>query len=338
MSKIPSPYEGGSVRYGLVGDSPAIEHVLRIIEKLRDDVSPVLICGETGVGKELVARALHNQSRLAGNTYLPVDSASLVGALMESELFGHVRGAFTGATDNKIGLVRAADGGTLFLDEIGELSPDLQAKLLRLLQEREVRPIGATKPVKVNVRVIAATNRDLAKAVALGQFRQDLYYRLNVIKIRVPALRERKQDIPALIHHFSKIYATEGLTISEQAFRRLVRHEWPGNVRQLENTIRRMVVLRSNPIITTDDLPSTVRFDDPEERDGGSSRGIPCLAELEKRHILHVLEHTNGDVPMAAERLKIGKTTLYRKIKEYNSEQGAVRSKLNEHRQGHLFD
>jgi transcriptional regulator with PAS, ATPase and Fis domain len=150
------------------------------------------------------------------------------------------------------------------LDEIGELSPDLQAKLLRLLQEREVRPIGATKPVKVNVRVIAATNRDLAKAVALGQFRQDLYYRLNVIKIRVPALRERKQDIPALIHHFSKIYATEGLTISEQAFRRLVRHEWPGNVRQLENTIRRMVVLRSNPIITTDDLPSTVRFDDPE--------------------------------------------------------------------------
>lgn len=328
----------GSVRYGLVGDSPAIERVLRIIEKLRHDVSPVLICGESGVGKELVARALHNQSPLAGNTYLPVDSASLVGTLMESELFGHLRGAFTGATDNKMGLVRAADGGTLFLDEIGELSPDLQAKLLRVLQEREVRPIGATKPVKINVRIIAATNRDLGNAVQQGQFRQDLYYRLNVIKIRVPPLRERKQDIPALIHHFSMIYAAEDLTISEQAYRRLLNHEWPGNVRQLENTIRRMVALRSNPIISTDDLPSTVRFDDPEERDGGVSRGIPSLAEVEKRHILHVLEHTNGDVPMAAEMLKIGKTTLYRKIKEYNSEPGAIRSNSNEQRQGHLFE
>jgi len=333
----PSPGEGGSTRYGLVGDSPAIGNVLRIIERLRNNVSPVLISGESGVGKELVARALHENSPLANRTFLPVDAASLVGTLMESELFGHTRGAFTGAIESKPGLVRAADGGTLFLDEIGELSPEVQAKLLRLLQEQEVRPIGATKAIKVDVRIIAATNRDLLKEIKQGRFREDLYYRLKVVTIRVPPLRERKADIPALIDHFLKKYGDEGVSFSPQAYERLLAHDWPGNVRQLENDVRRMLALTPTPVVGLQDLPSSLLGQASELGIGQPSNGILPLAEVEKRHILHALEYTKGDVPTAAQMLGIGKTTLYRKIKQYNTPPSRFSWKSGENGQQYLF-
>lgn len=337
MSENSSPAEGGSVRYGLVGDSPAIGRVLRIIEKLRNDISPVLVCGESGVGKELVARALHDSSPLADRVFLPVEAASLVGTLMESELFGHVRGAFTGAVENKQGLVRAADGGTLFLDEIGELPLEVQAKLLRLLQEGEVRPIGATKAIKVKVRILAATNRDLPKEIRQGRFREDLFYRLKVITIRVPPLRERKTDIPALVGHFVRKYAVDRVTFSSKAYERLLAHDWPGNIRQLENDIRSMIALKSSPMIGVEALPSSLRVQASEPSDSVSPNGIVPLAELEKRHILRTLECTKGDIAEAAQMLGIGKTTLYRKIKEYNSEPSKLDWKSGEEGQRYLF-
>ena len=205
--------------FGLIGNSAEIEEVRRQIRKLRHDTSPVLVVGESGVGKELVARALHSHSVLSEQVFLPVDAASLAGDLMESELFGHLKGAFTGATENKLGLVQAADGGTLFLDEIGELPIGVQAKLLRMLQEQEVRAIGAVAPTSVNVRVLAATNRDLAREVQERTFRKDLYYRLNVITITIPPLRERREDVPTLVRHFISRHAVHSVTISDAAMR-----------------------------------------------------------------------------------------------------------------------
>ena len=248
--------EGDASEFGLVGDSPKIESVLRIIRKLSNDRSPVLITGESGTGKELVARAVHQVSPIARKKLIPVDSATIVGSLMESELFGHVKGAFTGATDSTLGLVRAADGGTLFLDEIGELNPETQAKLLRLLQEGEVRPIGGTDTLRVNVRVIAATNRNLETAVAERQFREDLYYRLKVITIRTPPLRERREDILPLTCHFLRKYAVHAVSLAGDVEQRFVNYAWPGNVRELENTIRQMVVMKSNPLVEMRDLPT----------------------------------------------------------------------------------
>ena len=271
------------------------------------------------MGKELVARALHAVSPLRAKNFLPVDASSLVGSLMESELFGYVKGAFTGAAENKIGLVRAAEGGTLFLDEIGELTTEVQAKLLRLLQENEIRPIGATQPIKVHVRILAATNRDLPAAVAEGTFRQDLYYRLNVIRIRIPPLRERRSDIPLLADRFLKEYAVHEVSLSDDVLARLMRHPWPGNVRELENVIRAMVALRSNPMIEINDLPTNLRrsIDPYQEVDLGLASEIIPLAEIERRHILRAIEHTRGDVQTAALLLGIGRTTLYRKLKDY---------------------
>ncbi len=312
-------FEGDPSQFGLVGDSPQLQGVLRTIEKLKTNESPVLIVGESGVGKELLARALHAASPLRDKKFLPVDASSLVGSLMESELFGYVKGAFTGAVENKIGLVRAAEGGTLFLDEIGELTTEVQAKLLRLLQENEIRPIGGTQPIKVHVRILAATNRDLPAAVAEGTFRQDLYYRLNVISIRIPPLRERKSDIPLLVEHFLKKYAVHEVSLSDEVLGRLMKHPWPGNVREIENAIRSMVALRSNPVIELNDLPTKLRrsIDPYQEVDLGLASEIIPLAEIERRHILRAIEHTRGDVQTAALLLGIGKTTLYRKLKDY---------------------
>ncbi len=312
-------FEGDPSQFGLVGDSPQLQGVLRTIEKLKTNESPVLIVGESGVGKELLARALHAASPLRDKKFLPVDASSLVGSLMESELFGYVKGAFTGAVENKIGLVRAAEGGTLFLDEIGELTTEVQAKLLRLLQENEIRPIGGTQPIKVHVRILAATNRDLPAAVAEGTFRQDLYYRLNVISIRIPPLRERKSDIPLLVEHFLKKYAVHEVSLSDEVLGRLMKHPWPGNVREIENAIRSMVALRSNPVIELNDLPTKLRrsIDPYQEVDLGLASEIIPLAEIERRHILRAIEHTRGDVQTAALLLEIGKTTLYRKLKDY---------------------
>ena len=312
-------FEGEPTQFGLVGDSPQLQGVLRTIEKLKTNESPVLIVGESGVGKELVARALHAASPLRNKKFLPVDASSLVGSLMASELFGYVKGAFTGAVENKIGLVRAAEGGTLFLDEIGELTTEVQAKLLRLLQENEIRPIGATQPIKVHVRILVATNRDLPAAVAEGTFRQDLYYRLNVIPIRIPPLRERKSDVPLLVEHFLKKYAVHQVSLSDDVLGRLMKHPWPGNVRELENVIRSMVALKSNPVIELNDLPTNLRrsIDPYQEVDLGLASEIIPLAEVERRHILRAIEHTRGDVQTAALLLGIGRTTLYRKLKAY---------------------
>ena len=320
-------FEGDPTQFGLVGDSPQLQGVLRTIEKLKTNESPVLIVGESGVGKELLARALHAASPLRDKKFLPVDSSSLVGSLMESELFGYVKGAFTGAVENKIGLVRAAEGGTLFLDEIGELTTEVQAKLLRLLQENEIRPIGGTQPIKVHVRILAATNRDLPAGIAAGTFRQDLYYRLNVISIRIPPLRERKSDIPPLVEHFLKKYAVHEVSLSDEVLGRLMKHPWPGNVREIENAIRSMVALRSNPVIELNDLPTKLRrsIDPYQEVDLGLASEIIPLAEIERRHILRAIEHTRGDVQTAALLLGIGKTTLYRKLKDYRGKTRGTR-------------
>jgi two-component system response regulator HydG len=306
--------------FGLVGDSAPIRKVRETIRKLSNDVSTVLISGESGCGKELIARAVHDVSALADKIFLPVDAASVVGSLMESELFGHKKGAFTGAGEDKLGLVRAASGGTLFLDEIGELTLDVQAKLLRLLQEGEVRPVGATIAMKVNVRIIAATNRELSEEVEQGRFRLDLYYRLNVISIRAPTLRDRPADIPLLATYFLKKHSGRKAKLSSEALELFCQYDWPGNVRELENAVRRSVALRTTDLICLSDLPSALRnfglFRGEAEH---FSEEIAPLAEIERRHILRAIDHTRGDVSAAAMMLGIGRTTLYRKLKSYGS-------------------
>jgi len=326
----PQPaFEGAHSDFGLVGDSPQIQNVLRIIKKLSRDTSPILILGESGVGKELVARAVHQVSPLAAKVFLPVDAATLVGSLMESELFGHVKGAFTGAIGHNQGLVRSADGGTLFLDEIGELTPPAQAKLLRLLQEQEVRPVGSAQPVKVNVRILAATNRDLEQAIKDGAFRDDLYYRLKVVTIRVPPLRERKSDILPLARHFVAKYAMQPVSVSDTVVERFLDYPWPGNVRELENTVRRMVALQSKSVLREKDLPTAFqRRGLPRSNGGDEAATILPLSEVERRHILRAVEHVKGDLQAAAHLLGIGKTTLYRKLRQYSTEEAKEQGRL----------
>ncbi|MDA1235490.1 MAG: sigma-54 dependent transcriptional regulator [Acidobacteria bacterium] len=303
-----------------MGDSAPIRKVRDTIRKLGADRSTVLITGESGCGKELIARAVHDVSALSDQIFLPVDAASVVGSLMESELFGHKKGAFTGATEDKQGLVRAASGGTLFLDEIGELTLDVQAKLLRLLQEREVRPVGATVATKVNVRVIAATNRELGEEVEQGRFRRDLFYRLNVISIRAPTLRDRFADVSVLAAYFLKKYSSSKAKLSSEAMEIFCEYDWPGNVRELDNAVRRSVALRATDLICLDDLPSALRnFASSRGETEHFSEEIAPLAEVERRHILRTIDHTRGDVTAAAMMLGIGRTTLYRKLKSYGS-------------------
>jgi two-component system response regulator HydG len=305
--------------FGLIGRSPQIQRVLRTIEKLSKNTCPVLITGESGVGKELVARAVHAVSPLAAQILLPVNASSLSETLVESELFGHVKGAFTGATQSKSGLVQAADGGTLFLDEIGDLPQSVQARLLRLLQEQEIRPVGSTKPFRVRVRVLAATNRDLAGAVERGAFRRDLYHRLNVISVSVPSLRERALDIPLLVRHFLKKHGRPHTVLSRELMTWFLDYPWPGNIRELENTIQYMLAFCSDSTIGMESLPSNLHHHGSvgqRSQPGASAAPIP-LAEIERRHILHVVEHTRGDLTVAAHILGIGKTTLYHRLKSY---------------------
>ncbi len=305
----------------LIGSSPRMLQLYRMIEKLSRRDCPVLILGESGTGKELVARAIHFRSRRAAGPFVPVDCAGVVPTLFEAELFGYVRGAFTGAVQSKKGLLEAASGGTLFLDEIGELPAELQAKLLRALQEREIRPVGATAAVRIDVRVLAATNRDLEVEVRRGRFRQDLFYRLNVVTLRLPPLRERKSDIPLLVQHFIEKYAPPDRpppVVAEEVWTRLLAHDWPGNVRELENAIARALALNSGPVLHLADLPSNVQ---PSSRPAPEvDDGVVPLAELERRAILRALAHTGGDKVAAARLLGIGKTTLYRKLKQYEKE------------------
>ncbi|MGA7854565.1 MAG: sigma-54 dependent transcriptional regulator [Candidatus Acidiferrales bacterium] len=306
---------------GIVGTSGKIQDVLRMISRLKETRTPVLITGESGTGKELVARAIHFRGPLAAMPFVAVDCGSLVPTLMESELFGHEKGSFTGALKSKAGLFQAANGGTIFLDEIGELPLELQAKLLRVLQEKEVRPVGSNDKVPVDVRVIAATNRDLESAYRGGTFRKDLFFRLNVVTIHVPALRERRSDIPQLAHYFLDRYAPgENIQVTPAAMKSFLQYEWPGNVRELENCIARAVALGDHRTIDVEDLPPSIRsMQDVESgASGGSAVSTTALADLERMTILRVFEKAGGDKALAGKMLGISRATLYRKLKLYN--------------------
>jgi DNA-binding NtrC family response regulator len=304
---------------GLIGVSMKMQRVYKMIEKVSQHEYPVLILGESGTGKELVAKSVHFSGPRKDRPFAPVDCSALVPTLIESELFGYVKGAFTGAMQAKQGLLEAAKGGTLFLDEIGDMPVDLQAKLLRALQEREVKPVGSTERRQINVRVIAATNRDLDSAIRAGTFRQDLYFRLNVVQVKLPPLRDRKSDIPILVTAFLEKFSESNgpvRTISDDAMRRLIAYDWPGNVRELENAIERAVALGSGPIVHVADLPSNLQYP-ASERVPEKDEILP-LEELERRAILRTLRETGGDKLSAARMLGIGKTTLYRKLKLYH--------------------
>lgn len=311
----------------LVGQSPQVRKISRQVAQLHGSRWPVLILGETGTGKEVVARAIHNSH--PQGPFVPIDCSALVGPLMESELFGHAKGAFTGAIAQKSGLIEAANGGTAFLDEIGELPLDMQVKLLRVLQEKEYRPVGALAARHSDFRVIAATNRDLTREVERGTFRRDLYYRLNVVTLKLPPLRERSEDIPLLIEHFlSRNNATHRLT--QETLDLMMSYHWPGNVRELENCIHRLLAIDSGPLVQAADLPSSLQNhsrerefirespDAPPAPIGSAEpAGVVPLHEVERRAILNALHFTKGDRATAAHLLGIGRTTLYRKLKEY---------------------
>ena len=310
---------------GIVGRAPEMEKLYRIIAKAANSVHPVLILGESGTGKEIVARSIHYTGPFRDKPFIPVDCGSLVPTLIESELFGYVKGAFTGANQAKDGLMAMAEGGTIFLDEVGELPVDLQAKMLRAIQEKEIRPVVSTRRVPINVRILAATNRDLEQAVMQGSFRRDLYFRLNVLSLRIPALRERRQDIPLLIGHFlERMTRTSGQekVLSDDALKAMLAYDWPGNVRELENCLERTYAFTSGPTIHTMDLPREIaNLPVPQPSNGngngnGQSHIVP-IAELEKQTILRAIMELNGDKLQAARLLGIGKTTLYRKLKDY---------------------
>jgi two-component system, NtrC family, response regulator AtoC len=309
---------------GIIGTSANIQDVLRMISRLKDTRTPVLISGESGTGKELAARAIHFRGSMAQTPFIAVDCGALVPTLMESELFGYEKGAFTGASKSKAGLFQAANGGTIFLDEIGELPLEMQAKLLRVLQEKEVRPVGSNEKVIVDVRVIAATNRDLEAAYRAGTFRKDLYFRLNVVTVHLPALRDRRSDIPMLAHHFLDRYASgENLQVTAAAMKSLLQYDWPGNIRELENCIARAVTLGDRHIIDVGDLPPAIRTDAASSPTTASSQdtaslSTTALAEMERMTILRVFEQAHGDKALAGKMLGISRATLYRKLKRYN--------------------
>lgn len=308
---------------GLVGRNPMMLEVYKMIASVSDSRSAVLITGESGTGKELIARAIHTHGKRHGEPFVAVNCGALTETLLESELFGHVKGSFTGAIANKRGIFEQASEGTVFLDEITETSPALQVKLLRVLQEREVMPVGGSSPVKMRARVIAASNSDLEELCASGSFRRDLFYRLNVINIHVPPLRERRDDIPLLAAYLLRKHTLEGQSqpmIEESALQRLVSYSWPGNVRELENVIERAITLDRDGRITPDDLPPKVagRGRDSTPKDSKRDEladlfaGLPTIDEVERRYLLHVLEATGGNRKRAAEIIGISRRTIYR--------------------------
>jgi DNA-binding NtrC family response regulator len=308
----------------MVGRSPAMLDVYKMVARVADANAAVLITGESGTGKELVARAIHGNGPRADEPFVGVNCGALTETLLESELFGHVRGSFTGAIANRQGIFEQAGEGTVFLDEIGETSPSLQVKLLRVLQERELVPVGGSTAVPVRARVIAASNTDLERLVDAGEFRRDLLYRLNVINIHLPPLRERRDDVPLLVAHFLRKYTPAGdpASITDGAMRLLSAWPWPGNVRELENTIERAVTLSRRGTITEEDLPDPIRHvgtgsaraaTDPET----FFDGLPTLDEVERRYLLHVLKAAGGNRKQAAEILGINRRTLYRMAERY---------------------
>jgi len=316
--------------HGIIGNSSGIQHVLRMISRLKDLRTPVLISGESGTGKELVARALHYRGLFASRPFVAVDCGSLVPTLIESELFGYEKGAFTGALRSKHGLLQSADTGTIFLDEVGELPMEMQAKILRFLQEKEVRPVGANQKFKVDVRIMAATNRDLEVEYKKGTFRKDLYFRLNVVTIHLPALRERRSDIPILANWFLERLAPErAVLIANAAMKALMAYDWPGNVRELENCLERAVALGDQRRIELSDLPPTIANSDPAPFISAAVSTAPTpsadptaptsdLEDIERATIQRVFAQVNGDKALAGKMLGISRATLYRKLKRYN--------------------
>jgi transcriptional regulator with PAS, ATPase and Fis domain len=299
----------------LIGESAPMLRLFDLIEKISRCSAPILILGETGTGKELVARAIHSSGVRYNKAFIPVDCSALAPTLIESELFGHEKGAFTGADRPKMGLFQSADDGTIFLDEMGELPIVLQAKLLRVLQEKEIRPVGSTKRTPINARIIAATHRDLQAGIREGTFRQDLYFRLNVLQITLPALRDRKTDIPLLVAYFLKKFSEPQQPvnrISSGALRYLMDYDWPGNVRELENAVECAVALASDNVLTVHDMVSAaVCVPAPE------TAAVMPIAELKRLAILHAIRESGGDKQAAARILHMGKTTLYRNLKKY---------------------
>jgi len=296
----------------LVGRSPSILEVYKQVARAATSNVPVLITGETGTGKEKVARALHQRSARAQAPFIPVDCGAIAESLMESELFGHARGAFTGATGVRRGLFEEANGGTLFLDEIGDVGPKIQAQLLRALQEGEIRRVGESTAVKVDVRVVAATNKDLKARVAAGDFREDLLYRLDVVHLNLPPLRERTEDIPGLVEHFSSTHARGGVAPvgTQEALARLMAYDWPGNVRQLENVVARALALNVTGVLGPQDFPAPIGEAAPKLT--GLAGDMPSLNELNRRYAAHVLQHVEGNKSMAARILDVDRKTLYK--------------------------
>lgn len=320
----------------LVGSSPAMLDVYKLVARVSESRSTVLLQGESGTGKELIARAIHSNGPRREKPFIPVNCGALPDTLLESEMFGYEKGAFTGAVGMKTGLFEAASGGTLFLDEIGELGPALQVKLLRVMQDQEVRRVGGTASLKVDVRIIAATNRDLEQFVKAGKFRDDLYYRLNVVRITLPSLVERQEDIPMLVQHFlqkcsaGSSSVVRGLLPETMAL--LKRYRWPGNVRELENAIERAVSLSHGPLLTPEDLPEAIRNSAVPEDDAKTPKGNQgeevCLTleEVEKRHLVRVLKETKGNKVKAAKILGIDRRTLYRMAERFGLDLGGDES------------
>jgi two-component system, NtrC family, response regulator AtoC len=315
----------------IIGKTAAMMDVYKTVARVAPTKSTVLILGESGTGKEMIARAVHEHSPRANRPFIAVDCGALTETLLESELFGHMRGAFTGAVADKKGVFEEAQGGTCFLDEIGGISANLQARLLRVLQEHEVRRVGGKEWIPVDVRVVAATNYNLPEAVNRGEFRQDLYYRLNVVAIHLPPLRERKDDIPLLAEHFLKFYSGENdkniSAVSDKAMELLISYSWPGNIRELENAIEQAVALSYQAVLVPEDLPRDVReqessrFPAPSAEDGQFLfSDTPSLEEVKKRYVLQVLKQTQGNVSATARILNVDRRSLYRMLARYKVE------------------
>jgi DNA-binding NtrC family response regulator len=320
--KLSSSYE----RTGLVGRAPVMIDLYKEIARVAPSRSTVLVIGESGTGKELVARSIHKHGARAERPFVPVNCGAFTETLLESELFGYVRGAFTGATSDRKGLWEEAEGGTLFLDEVGETSPAMQVKLLRVLQESEIRRVGASRPMVVDARVVAATNRDLEREVKAGRFREDLFYRLSVVTLRVPPLRERRSDIPLLAERFLRAASENAgrgrLRLSEEALNRLVAYDWPGNVRELESAVEYAALHARGTEVASEDLPPKLQTAEVRQAASRSPlaalyEDLPSLDELERRYLQHVLEATGGNRTRTAEILRIDRRTLYRMAERF---------------------
>ena len=321
MESLQEHAQGQHIFHGIFSRNPKMHQIFEVIKKVARSKCTVLVHGESGTGKELIARAIHASSGDAERPFMPIDCASINENLIESELFGHEKGAFTGAHVDKQGLFRVANGGTVFLDEISEIPVEVQAKLLRALQERRIRPIGSTRFYDVDVRVIAATNQDLRNAVKNGAFREDLFFRINVVPIEVPPLRARKEDVPLLANHFiAKFQRDDGAVkgVSQDAMKLLLQNSWPGNVRELENVIQRALALGETEVITRDDLPPLWVKETENKPQAGKDSRPRTLAEIEREAIEQALNRTDGDKAAAARLLGINRSTLYRKLKLYS--------------------